>query len=97
MGVPPPPDPPAEFTPVIEAAKAADCYVNPFPPRSWLYPHDPDGWSWGTDSWMMTLRPRLTAGGVTWFIEYSDDDGHNAWLDAEHALKIIRGEPINWP
>lgn len=92
-----PSDPPIEFLPVVELAKAYDCHVTPFPPRSFLWPHDPDGFSWGTDSWHMTLRPHLVADGVRWLIEYSDDDGHHARLTAEAAIKIIRGGTLDWP
>lgn len=91
------PGTPSELLPLLEAAAAADCYVRPFPPKSFLWTGSPDGWSWGTESWMMSVRPRLIESGVYWRIEYSDDDGHNAILDIEHAMKILRGEPINWP
>lgn len=91
------PGTPSEFVPLLELAEQHDMRVHPFPPRSFLWTSDPDGWSWGTDSWSMYLRPRLCAGGVDWQIEYSDDDGHNAWLDTDHATKIILGEEIDWP
>jgi hypothetical protein len=88
------PGTPAEFVPLLEAAEANDMRVHPFPPRSFLWKYDPDGWSWGTDSWMMSLRPRPNANGVRWLIEFGDDEGHNGWLDPALALEVIEGTTI---
>lgn len=88
---------PSEFVPLLELAEANDMRVHPFPPRSFLWTSDPDGWSWGTDSWSMYLRPRLGAEGVTWLIEYTDDNNHHAWLDLPTALMVTRGESLDLP
>lgn len=90
------PGTPRDFVPLMQAAEAHDLCVTPFPPRSFLWTSDPDGWSWGTDSWHMTLRPALAESGVYWRIEYSDDEGRHALLDIEHAWQVIEGT-IAWP
>ena len=88
------PGTPDEFVAVLEAAEAHDMRVHPFPPKSVLWSSPPDGWSWGTDRWMMSLRPRLNADGVHWLIEFSDDEGHNGWFDPTLALEVIEGATI---
>jgi hypothetical protein len=92
------PGTPAEFVPLLEAAEAADLCVTPFPPKSFLWTMPPDGWSWGTDSWHMTLRPVLIENdGVAWWIEYSDDDGRHAILGTNRALSVIAGNSVDKP
>lgn len=90
------PGTPAEFVVLLETADAHDMRVNPFPPRSFLWTGPPDGWSWGTETWSMYLRPRLHADGVAWLIEYDDDGGHHVWLEPDHALRVLHGEPLDW-
>lgn len=91
---------PSEFEPLLALAVEHDLCVTPFPPKSFLWTSPPDGWSWGTDSWHMSLRPHLVefgdAPGVTWMIEYSDDDGHHAWIDRRIAAEIIEGKLQPW-
>lgn len=56
------------------AALPNDLLPHPHPVKSFLHEGPPYGWSWGTDTWNMTLLPTSEVG--TWVVLYSDDDGH---------------------
>ncbi len=69
--------------------------VRAFPPRSWLWPNDPDGWSVGTDTWNINLRPykvdQFDTDQMVWKLEYTDDDGnHEFGITVEHALDLVK-------
>jgi hypothetical protein len=94
--LPPIPD---EFAILFDAAALAEplVAVAPFPPRSWLYPAGPDGWSFGTDAWHLTLRPRLEPDAVVWRIEYHDDDGVSVYpVDVGLALRRLCAPTCSW-
>lgn len=86
---------PTEFVPLLLLAEAHDMRLHPFPPKSFLWTGPPDGWSWGTDSWSLYLRPRLTADGVIWLIEYDDDSARHGWVTVTEALRLIEGATID--